>query len=150
MKCLYKSNTNTCKACTRLVEMLVPSDLLEAINSYCRILSDSNDVKGSFSTAVILNQITSHKAVSMDSLPLQFDDTRLDDTWNGLHTPADRMAFSVVVMAYMDYVRSDPQKQPEWDEVKGQEVAMKFVALINNDRGWPIARQFVPEFQETV
>ena len=82
--------------------------------------------------------------------PGGFDDSRLDfGTYNSFDSALDSRKFMDMVEDYMAYIRADPRTLEGWDkstEMARMTMAEKFVFMINNEKGWSLARRVVPEF----
>ncbi|KAG9772091.1 hypothetical protein ABEF93_002274 [Exophiala dermatitidis] len=78
-----------------------------------------------------------------------FDVQRLEPSqYEDLNTIRGRAAFIVLVIDYMEYLRADSARHATWDEAKEMDMAKDFLYMVDTDRGWPLARQVVPEFQK--
>ncbi len=85
-------------------------------------------------------------ASSDDSVP--FDHRRVDPSiYNNLEKVRDVKAFTDMVKDYMAYVRAEPHQYKGWDEDRELDTASMFVAIINNEKGWTLASNMMPEFQ---
>jgi hypothetical protein len=82
----------------------------------------------------------------------EFKHERMNSSLYGqLETPRQSAAFVCLVMDYIEYLRSDPERRNDsWDERQEMATAQEFVKMINNDVAWPLARQYVPEFKTRV
>jgi hypothetical protein len=78
------------------------------------------------------------------------DPARMDfSKYHNLDSAHDAREFMSMVAEYMEYLRGDPRDFEGWDssrELEEMQLAEKFVHMINNTRGWPLARRAAPEF----
>ena len=81
--------------------------------------------------------------------PMPFFDYKTMDPslYDHLNSSTSRAKFIMMVVCYFEYLRSNPEDLPTWNNKIALEYAQVFLHMVNNDVAWPLVHHAVGEFR---